>query len=53
MDTNPQPRISYAERVDGSIVISFDDRTSFLYSAALLYSFRLQARQLLEDDEAD
>ena len=48
------PKIAHVDRVDGSVVETFDDGQSALYSAALLYEMRTRARDLtdlLPDDE--
>jgi len=53
MDTT-LPHIIYVERLNGSVVIGFDDGKTALYSAALLYKILAQARDLsdlLPDDD--
>jgi len=49
-----QPHIVNVERLNGSVVIEFDDGKTALFSAALLYEILPRARDLtdlLEDDE--
>lgn len=53
MKTHPDPRIVYVDRVDGSIIVSFHDGKSALYSAALLYATLPQARVITDQLDGD
>jgi len=44
----PKPHIVNVERVDGSVVIGFDDGKTALYPAALLYEILPRARDLTD-----
>ena len=46
MVQNPKPRVVSAERIDGSVVITFDDSRCALYPSSLLYEMLTQAREL-------
>jgi hypothetical protein len=45
---SPNPKIVSVERMDGSVVVSFEDGQTALYSAALLYEMRTRARDLTD-----
>jgi hypothetical protein len=46
VEKRPDPRIIKSDRLDNAIVVAFDDGTTALYSAALLYATLSQARVL-------
>jgi hypothetical protein len=50
MKTDLQPRIVYAERLGGGVIIAFEDGKSAVYSASLLESIFSQAEELGPDD---
>lgn len=45
-----EPRILSADRLDGALLIAFDDGGCALYSAALLVAMRPQADQVSDTD---
>ena len=49
MDTSI-PRILYADRLNGGVIITFDDGKCAVYSAALLHATLPQAEQVFEPD---
>ncbi len=53
MEPHPERRIVFADRLDNSVVIGFDDGKTALYSAALLYATLPNAQEMIEpgDDE--
>ncbi len=53
METRPEPRMTYVDRLRGGVVIGFDDGKTALYSAALLYSILASAQEMLEPEEDD
>jgi hypothetical protein len=53
MDARPEPRIVSCDRMDGGIVVSFDDGKTALYSAVLLHATLPQARAMPLDSGAD
>lgn len=57
MTTHSQARILTVERLDGSVIIMFDDGKCALYSSALLHAMFPQAQDLshlwFEDDQLD
>jgi len=50
VDQKPSPRIISAERSHGDLLITFDDDTCALYSAALLYSALPRAEPVPDAD---
>ena len=53
MDTT-LPHIVYVERLNGSVVIGFDDGKTALFSAALLHNILPQAKDITDlEDDAD
>ena len=50
MDTK-ESRIAHAERLNGGVVVTFDDGRSVLYSAALLLSCLSEAKELFDESE--
>jgi hypothetical protein len=46
METPIAPRIIYAERLGGGIIITFENGKSTLYPAALMYAMFPQAERL-------
>jgi hypothetical protein len=46
MDIQPAPLMISADRMDQSIIVTFSDGMSALYSASLLYAMLPQAEQL-------
>jgi hypothetical protein len=46
METHPAPLMISADRMDQSIIVTFSDGMSALYSASLLYAMLPQAEQL-------
>jgi hypothetical protein len=52
METYPIPRVVFAERLDGGVVVTFEDGKCALYSAALLY-LQLDQAQILLDEPDD
>jgi hypothetical protein len=55
MEIRPDPRILFAERLDNSLIITFDNGKCGLYPAHLLYAVLPQAKDLMAlpslDDE--
>ena len=45
------PKIISAERLDGGVVIAFDDGKTAVYSAFLLYAHFAEARELPYEEE--
>jgi hypothetical protein len=50
MATPTDPRIISADRMDGGVVISFDDGKTALYPATLLRAMLPQAKQMNDAD---
>lgn len=48
--TSPEPRIIYAERLGGGVIITFDDGKCAVYSALLLLNTFSQAAEVNEID---
>ena len=48
MEPKPPPQVVEAARLYDGVLISFDDGTSALYSAALLYANLAQAKPISE-----
>ena len=48
MFVKPDPRIVHVERLDGGVIITFDDGKCAVYSAALLYATFPQADEVDE-----
>ncbi|MGI4981442.1 MAG: hypothetical protein ACRYHB_13750 [Janthinobacterium lividum] len=53
MEEHKKPHLISADRLDGSVIITFDDGRSGLYSSAVLYAALSQARELYEADAAE
>ncbi|WP_158792775.1 hypothetical protein [Granulicella sp. L60] len=53
METRPETRIVYVERLGGGVVIGFDNGKTALYSATLLNSMYENAQELLDPAEDD
>ena len=51
MKTDSAPQVVSAEKLDGGVVISFEDGRSAVYSAELLSEIFRQAREIPEEDE--
>lgn len=54
--TLPEPRIIYAERLGGGVIITFDDGKCAVYSALLLHDTFSRAEEIGEpnpEDEAE
>jgi hypothetical protein len=51
MQTDHQPRIVYAERLNDGVIITFDDGKCAVYSASLLYANFPQAQEVIETEE--
>ena len=51
METPDGPRIVHAERLNGGVIISFDDGVAAVYPAALLYEMLTKAEILKDSDE--
>jgi hypothetical protein len=47
----PVPRVTYAERLNGGVIITFDDGKCALYSAALLHETFTQAENVPDEVE--
>jgi hypothetical protein len=52
MDTQPEPRVIYSDRIDNGLVVGFDDGKTAFFPAALLYSVLPQARMMPLDSES-
>ena len=46
METNPTPRVISADRIDGGLIITFDDGRCAVYSASLLLTTFAQAEEV-------
>jgi hypothetical protein len=53
VEATPNPRIVYAERVGGDVIIEFDDGECALYPASLLFSILRQAVKIEFSDSED
>jgi hypothetical protein len=51
MDRRPEPRVIFSDRIDGGMVIGFDDGKTAYYSAALLHATLPQAQMMPSDSE--
>jgi hypothetical protein len=51
MEGRPEPRVIFSDRIDGGMVIGFDDGRTAFYSAALLYATLPQAQMMPSDSE--
>ena len=51
MDTRPDLRITFSDRMDNGIVVGFDDGKTAYYSAALLRATLPQAQAMPSDSE--
>ena len=51
MEARPEPRVIFSDRIDGGMVIGFDDGKTAYYSAALLYTTLPQAQMMPSDSE--
>ncbi len=48
--TSSEPRIVYAERLGGGVIITFDDGKCAAYSALLLHNTLPQATEVIDSD---
>ncbi len=46
-------KVTAADRLDGSVIISFNDGKVGIYSSELLYSMLTSARELQESDDVE
>jgi hypothetical protein len=46
MKIDPQPRVIFAERLSGGVIISFEDGKTAIYSASLLASIFTKAQEV-------
>jgi hypothetical protein len=46
MQTKPSPKINFVDQVDEGVVVTFEDGTDVLFSAALLGAIAPQAEKL-------
>ena len=53
MTHHPDPRIVYAKRLDGDLLVEFEDGKCALYSAALLHELYPKADKLIPLDPPD
>jgi hypothetical protein len=51
MKTKLHPRIKDAERLNGGVIITFDDGKCAVYSATLLRTIFPQADEVMEDSD--
>jgi hypothetical protein len=47
----PNPRVTFSDRMDGGIVVGFDDGNTAYFSAALLHDTLSQAQMMPSDSE--
>jgi DUF971 family protein len=50
METPANPRVISSDKMDGGVVVSFDDGKTALYSASLLRAMLPQAKQMNDAD---
>jgi hypothetical protein len=53
MEEGSEPRVIFSDRIDGGIVVGFDDGKTVFYSAALLLATLPLAQMLPSDSETD
>ncbi|MGI4981448.1 MAG: hypothetical protein ACRYHB_13780 [Janthinobacterium lividum] len=53
MTDQTTPHLTSADRLDGNLIITFDDGKCGLYSSDLLYATLAQAKQLHEQDDQE
>ena len=53
MKTQEEPHVLSADRLDGSVIISFNDGRCAIYSSALLYATISQAEELNDPAEEE
>ncbi len=53
MSEHAKPHLISADRLDGSIVVTFDDGRCAIYSSELLYATLPQARELHDSEMID
>jgi hypothetical protein len=53
MDIPTVPRVAETQRMDGGVIITFDDGKCAIYSAALLRATFSQAKEVKESDSGD
>ena len=53
MEERKKPHLIAADRLDGSVIITFDDGRAGIYSSEVLYAALPQARELHEVDAAE
>jgi len=51
MDGRREARVIFSDRIDGGIVVGFEDGKTALYSAALLHATLPQAQMMPSDSE--
>jgi hypothetical protein len=51
MEGRPEPRVIFSDRIDGGMVIGFDDGKAAYYSAALLHAALPRAQMMPSDTE--
>jgi hypothetical protein len=47
----PSPRVTFSDRMDGGIVVGFDDGKTAFFPAALLHAVMPQAQMMPSDSE--
>jgi len=48
METDPQPRVTYADRLEDGVIITFDNGKCVIYPASLFYAFLPQATEVVK-----
>jgi CheY-like chemotaxis protein len=51
MDDRPNPRVTFSDRIDGGVVVGFDDGKTAFFPAALLHATLPQAQMMPSDSE--
>jgi hypothetical protein len=51
MEGRSEPRVIFSDRIDGGMIIGFDDGKTAFYSAALLHAALPQAQMMPSDSE--
>jgi hypothetical protein len=52
MEGRSEPYVTFTDRIDGSIVVGFEDGKTAFYSATLLYATLPQAQMMPSDSES-
>jgi hypothetical protein len=52
MEGRSEPRVIFSDRIDGGMVIGFDDGKTAYYSAALLHTALPQAQMMPSDSDS-